>query len=45
MSDEREGDLNLIQLQKVTDVDENEVIKTLIQLHPRRIFTAKSLTN
>ena len=45
MSDEREGDLNLIQLQRVTDVDENEVIKTFIQLHPRRLFTAKSLIN
>ena len=45
MSDEREGDLNLIQLQRVTDVDENEVIKILIQLHLRRLFTAKSLIN
>ena len=45
MSDEREGDLNLIQLQRVTDVDGNEVIKTFIQLHPRRLFTAKSLIN
>ena len=31
MSDERKGDLNLIQLQRVTDVDENDVIKTFIQ--------------
>ena len=45
MSDEREGDLNLIQLQRVADVDENEVIKTFIQLHPRRLFTAKSPIN
>ena len=45
MSDEREQDLNLIHLQRVTDVDENEVIKTFIQLHPRRQFTAKSLIN
>ena len=45
MPDEREGDLNSIQLQKVTDVDENEVIKTFIQLHPRRLFTAKSIIN
>ena len=43
VSDERAGHLNLIQLQIVTDVDENEVIKTFIQLHPRRPFTAKSL--
>ena len=43
VSDERAGHLNLIQLQIVTDVDENEVIKTFIQLHPRRLFTAKSL--
>ena len=40
MPDERDGDLNLIQLQRVTDVDENEVIKTFIQLHPRRLLTA-----
>ena len=45
MSEGEERDLNLIQFQRVTDVDENEVIKTFIQLHPRRIFTAKSLTN
>ena len=45
MSDEREGDLNFIQLQRVPDVDENEVIKTFIQLHPRRLFTPKSLIN
>ena len=45
MSDERERDLNLIQLQRVTNVDENEVIKTFVQLHPRRLFTAKSLIN
>ena len=25
--------------------DENEVIKTFIQFHPRRLFTAKSLIN
>ena len=30
MSDEREGYLNLIQLQRVTDVDEKEVVKTFI---------------
>ena len=43
MSEGEERDLNLIQFQRVTDVDENEVIKTFIQLHPRRLFTAKSL--
>ena len=43
MSDEREGDLNLIQLQR--DIDENEVIKTFIQLHPRRLFIAKCSVN
>ena len=46
MSDERDGDLNFIQLQRITDLDnldENEVIKTFIQYHPRRLFTAKSL--
>ena len=41
MSDERERDMNLIQLQRITDADKNEVIKTFIQLHPRRLFTAK----
>ena len=45
MSEGEERDLNLIQFQRVTDVDENEVIKTFIQLHPRRQFTAKSLIN
>ena len=35
----------MIQLQRVTDVEENEAIKTFIQLHPRRLFTAKSLIN
>ena len=40
ISDEREGDLNLIHLQRVTHVDENEVVKTLIQVHPKRLFTA-----
>ena len=39
MSDEREGDLNLIQLQKLAEIDDNEVIKVFIQLHPRRLFT------
>ena len=39
MSDEREGDLNLIQLQKLAEIDDNEVIKGFIQLHPRRLFT------
>ena len=36
------GNVNLIQLQKVTDVSINEVPKIFIQLHPRRLFTAKS---
>ena len=45
MSDEREGDLNLIQLQRVTDADENGVIKTFIHLHPRALFTVKSIIN
>ena len=45
MSDKRERDRNLIQLQRVTDVDGNEVIKTFIQFLPRRLFTAKSLIN
>ena len=39
MSDEREGDLTLIQLQKLAEIDDNEVIKVFIQLHPRRLFT------
>ena len=41
MSDEVKGDLTLIQFQNLTDVDENEVNKTFIQLHPRRRFTVK----
>ena len=39
MSDEREGDLTLIQLQKLAEIDDNEVIKVFIQLHRRRLFT------
>ena len=39
MSDEREGDSNLIQLQKLAEMEDNEVIDVFIQLHPRRIFT------
>ena len=39
MSDEREGDLNLIQLQKLAEIDDNIVIEVFIQLHSRRLFT------
>ena len=41
MSDEREGDLRLIQLQKLTEIDDNEVIDIFINLHRRRLFTQK----
>ena len=37
-SDE-EGDLNFIQLQKVAEIDDNEVIKVFIQQHPKILFT------
>ena len=39
MSGEREGDLNLIQLQKLAETDDNIVIEVFIQLHSRRLFT------
>ena len=39
MSDEEEGDLNLIKLQKLAEIDDDEVIKVFIQLHSRRLFT------
>ena len=41
MSEEVKGDLNLTQLQNLTDADENGVNKTFIQFHPRRRFTVK----
>ena len=39
MSDEREGDLNFIQLQKLGEIDDNDVIKVFIQQNARRLFT------
>ena len=39
MSDEREWDLNLILLQKPTEIDDNEMIKVFIQQNPMKLFT------
>ena len=39
MNDSREGDLNLIQLQKVTEIDISKVAQIFVNLNRRRLFT------
>ena len=43
MSDSREGDLNLIQLLKVTEIDISMVAQIFVNLNRRRLFTSNSL--
>ena len=43
MSDSREGDLNLIQLQKVTEIDISKVAQIFVNLNHRRLFMSNSL--
>ena len=43
MSDSREGDLNLIQLQKVTEIDISKVAQIFVNLNRQRLFMSKSL--
>ena len=43
MSDSREGDLNLIQLQKVTEIDVSKVAQIFVNLNRRRLFMSNSL--
>ena len=40
MSDSREGDLNLIQLQKVTEIDISKVAQIFVNLNRRRLFVS-----
>ena len=43
MSDSGEGYLNLIQLQKVTEIDISKVTQTFVNLNRRRLFMSNSL--
>ena len=43
MSDSRESDLNLIQLQKVADIDISKVAQIFVNLNRRRLFMSNSL--
>ena len=43
MSDSREGDLNLIQLQKVTEIDISKVAQIFVNLNRGRLFMSNSL--
>ena len=43
MSDSREGDLNSIQLLKVTEIDISMVAQIFVNLNRRRLFTTNSL--
>ena len=43
MSDSREGDLNLMQLQKVTETDISKVAEIFVNLNSRRLFMSNSL--
>ena len=42
MSDSRKGDLNLIQLQKVTEIDVSKVAKISVNLNCQRLFMSDS---
>ena len=43
MSDSREADLNLIQLQKVTEIDISKVAEIFVNLNRKRFFMSNSL--
>ena len=43
MSHGREGDLNLIQLQRITEKYNKKIIKMYAHIHTKRLFTAKPL--
>ena len=43
MSDSREADLNLIQLQKVTEIDISKVAQIFVNLNRKRFFMSNSL--
>ena len=43
MSDVREGNLNLIQLQKIVEIDVDDVIEMFIKSHQRRMFQSASI--
>ena len=43
MSDSKEGNLNLIQLQKVTEIDISKVAQIFVNLNRRRLFMSNSL--
>ena len=42
MSDSREADLNLIQLQKVTEIDISKVAQIFVNLNRKRFFMSNS---
>ena len=43
MSSGGEGDLNLIQMQQVTEIDKDEVLDLFINRNPRRLFQRSGL--
>ena len=43
MRDSREGDLNLIQVQKLTKIDASKVAQIFVDLNRRRLFMPNSL--
>ena len=43
MSDSREDDLNLIQLEKVTEIDISKVAQIFVNFNCRRMFMSNSL--
>ena len=43
MSDSKEGNLNLIQLQKVTEIVISKVAQIFVNLNRRRLFMSNSL--
>ena len=44
MNDSKEGDLNLIQLQKATEIDVSKVAQIFVNLSRRRLFMSNSLS-
>ena len=43
MRDSRKGDLNLVQLQKVTEIDISKVAQIFVNLNRRRLFMSNFL--
>ena len=42
MSDSREGDLNLIQVQKLTEIDASKIAQIFVDFNRRRLFMPNS---